>query len=257
MGSLSTVAANGLMDLTMRGEAFASPAAVYLGWFVTPPSPDGSAVEVSGGGYGREAISFDPAADGNIISDADVEWATLHSSADQMLCGWGIFDAASAGNLLAFGATPSFVIPTGGHLLVPAGQISVSSNDAHMTDWLANQWLDHLFRNDAYTPTGNVYLGLYTVTPGAATAGTEVTGGGYSRQLTSWAPAENGTSAMDEDLSWDPVHTTTAQTLTGLALSDAVTAGNRLWFGSWPAVVPVPVNDPLVLNAFSVAFRAA
>jgi hypothetical protein len=257
MGALSTYAADSLMDLTLRDDAFSSPAGVYLTWFTTPPSPDGSAVEVTGGGYAREAISFDPAADGNIVSDSDVEWATLHTTADQMLCGWGIFDASTAGNLLAFGATPSFVIPAAGHLLVPAGQITVSSNDAHMTDWLANKWLDHLFRNVAYVPTGNVYLGLYAATPTATTGGTEVTGGGYARQLTTWSIAENGTSALDADLSWDPVHTTTAQTLTGLALSDAVTAGNRLFFGTWPTTVTVPVNDPLVLNANSVAFRAA
>lgn len=257
MGSLSYFAANGLLGLTLRGDTFSSPAAVYLGWFTTPPSADGTGTEVTGGGYARQAVTFDPATDGNITSAAAVTWTALHSGSDQMLAGWGIWDAATAGNLLAFGRTPSLVIPLGAPVNVPAAAITISSDDAAMTDYLANAWLDHLFNNDTYINPSAVYIGHYTTTPTASTAGAEVADPGYDRQSAAWASPAVGASLLDAAVTWTPLATDDPQTLDGWALADANSAGNVLWFYQWPTPVDVPAGDTIELSAGMFALRAA
>jgi hypothetical protein len=252
MGALSTYAAAGLNNLTMRGDTFASPATVYLGFFVTPPAADGSATEMSGGGYVRKAITFTDPDGGQIEQDTAVTWTALHSGADQMIAGWGIWDAATAGNLLAYGRTPSYRVRMGGGFTAPAGAIAIASNGAAMSNYLADAWLAHLFRNDAYSAPSNVYIGHYTVTPTATTAGTEVSDTDYDRQVSDWDTA----GVLDNTPTWAPLATEDDQTLTGWAVLDAATAGNVLRFAAWDTPIEYVAGDTLEMTAGSATFRA-
>lgn len=256
MGCLSTYAANALLDMTLRGESFTSPATVYLGWFVSPPSADGTGTEVSGGGYTRQAVTFAAPVNGTAETDATVTFTPLHTTNDQMLAGWGIWDAASGGNLLAFGRTPAATIPAGQPLTLAAGGIDVASNDAHMTDDLANDWLDHLLRATTFTPPSDIYAGLYTATPTAAgDDGTEVSGGGYARQVATWVAADQATSVLATEISWTPLQEDDPQDVLGVALHDAVSAGSVLLFADYAAVVEVNAGDTVTHPASSLAFR--
>lgn len=252
MGALSTYAASGLNNLTLSGTTFDSPAAVWLGWFTSPPSADGSATEVSGGGHTREPITFLAAADGQIEQDAAVTWTTFHSGADQMVAGWGIFDAETSGNLLAYGRTPSYRIRMGGGFTVPAGHISIAMNGVAMSDYLANAWLDHLLRADAYAAPAGVYIGHYTVMPTRSTAGTEVSDAGYDRQSSSWDSA----GALFDTPQWAPLTTDDDQTLVGWALHDANSGGNVLRFDTWSAPIEYIAGDTLEMPAGSRILRA-
>lgn len=256
MGSLSYYSANGLLNLTLRGDTFDSPSAVYLGWFITPPAADDTGTEVSGGSYVRKAITFDPAASGDVVSDAAVTWTTLHTSEPQMLIGWGVWDASSAGNLLAFGRTPSMVIPAGGPLNVPAAAIVISSNDSHITDDLAGAWLDHLVGASAYTPPAEIWAGLYTSVPTAAGSdGTEVAGGGYGRQLTTWSVAALGESSLDSAISWAPLHAADDQDVAGIVLHDAESSGDPLMFAAYPNPVAISAGDTCGHASQTLSFR--
>jgi hypothetical protein len=251
MGALSTFAVNGLQDLTLRGDAFASPTDVYLGWFTTPPGPSGG-IEVTGGGYGREAVTFTAASEGTIEQDAAVTYTVFHAGADQMVSGWGIFDAATDGNLLAYGRTPSHVIRAGQPFEVPAGDIVVSSNDAHHSDYLANAWLDHLLGGTAYTPPASIHLGLYDVTPTATTDGSQVAG----REAVTFDPAGGQQSVIASASEWAPLDPSNPHTLTGWAISDAATDGNVLVFADWPTPIAIPALDTLSLAAGWLTLRA-
>jgi hypothetical protein len=256
MGALSDYATSAMQDHTLRDEAMTSPAAVYLTWFTSPASPDGSAVEVTGGGFTRQAITFDPAADGTIVSDAPVVWTVFHSAAAQMVTGWGIYDAATSGNLLAFGRTPSMLIPMGLPFTVNAAAIAIASNDAAMSDYLADAWLDHLFTNTTYTAPSFTYLAHYTTTPTAASAGSEVSNGEYERKLADWTTATLGAAQLGTEVTWAPL-ADTEQTLTGFAVLDDDTGGNVLWFYAWPTPVESPANDTFVLTAGMITLKAA
>lgn len=68
---------------------------------------------------------------------------------------------------------------------------------AGFTDYMENKLLDHVFRNTAYTPHAEVYVGLFTAAPtdaytGASPTGTEVSGGSYARTQATFGAASGG-----------------------------------------------------------------
>lgn len=103
-----------LLNEVFRGINFAAPATVYAALFTAAPSDAGGGTEVSGGSYARTAVTFGaPSPAGTIKNSADVTFPTATAN-------WGtithfaIFDAASAGNMLVWGAlTQSKVVNSG------------------------------------------------------------------------------------------------------------------------------------------------
>lgn len=108
----------------MKGTTFpASPATVYIALFTTAPTDDAgtSAVEVTGGSYARaaittstgwSAISGAPGAAGQISNAATVTFATPTANWGTVVA-FGIYDAATLGNLLYWNTTASQPINTG------------------------------------------------------------------------------------------------------------------------------------------------
>ena len=101
------------------------PAQTFLALFTATPTPSGGGTEVgSGSGYGRQVITFTAPASGQCSNTADIvfpiavvaDWGTITS--------YGIYDAASGGNLLYFAnlSTPRYVAVSD-QLKFPAGQL--------------------------------------------------------------------------------------------------------------------------------------
>lgn len=68
---------------------------------------------------------------------------------------------------------------------------------AGFTDVYENSLLDHVFRNQSYTPPATVYVGLFTAAPTDAytsgvPTGTEVSGGSYARTSATFGAAASG-----------------------------------------------------------------
>lgn len=95
--------------------------------------------------------------------------------------------------------------------------------------------LDHLFKGGA-TPAlsalSTVYVALFTVVPSDAGGGTEVSGSSYARQAAASAlwTRTVASIANNAEIAF-PAVTTTAYTVVGWGLFDAVTAGNMLYWG--------------------------
>ena len=76
---------------------------LYLALFTAAPSPSGGGTEVVGGAYARQLFTLDAPTNGVTQNAADIVFPTPTAS-------WGIithaavFDAASSGNMLLFGA---------------------------------------------------------------------------------------------------------------------------------------------------------
>ena len=105
--------------------AYTSPAAVYVALFTTNPAEDGSGTEVSGGGYARQAGSF--SVTGNTATTtAAIEYPT--ATADYgVVTHVGIYDASTAGNLLAYAAlTASKNISSGDVFRIPTGDLDIT-----------------------------------------------------------------------------------------------------------------------------------
>jgi len=91
-----------LINTVLRGQQYASPVKVYAGLFKSDPTDAGTGVEVSGGGYVRQEITFSSPVDGQTMNTLDILfpvatalWGTITHI--------GIYDAQTGGNLLLYG----------------------------------------------------------------------------------------------------------------------------------------------------------
>lgn len=99
------------------------------------------------------------------------------------------------------------------------------------TYYLDNNFLNVALRAIPFTPPATVYTALYIVTPGVNSAGTEVTGGGYGRQIVTFNAPVNGQVVSAADVTF-PVATADYGTIVAFALLDASSGGNMLYFGA-------------------------
>ena len=94
MAGKSTYASNRTLEYHLR------TAAVYVALFTTLPNDAGAGgVEVSGGSYARKAVAFAVAANGQTSNTGDLIWDQATTDWGSVV-GFGIYDAASAGNPL-------------------------------------------------------------------------------------------------------------------------------------------------------------
>lgn len=89
----------------------ASPASVgtlYFALFTALPSASGGGTEVTSGSYARVSVTNNntnfPATSSNIKANGTaITWPTS-TAAWGTVVGWGVYDASTAGNLLAYGS---------------------------------------------------------------------------------------------------------------------------------------------------------
>jgi len=127
MTAFSDYLENELLDHTLGGLAYSSPAAVYVGLATSSFADDNSGTgEISGGAYARKAASFAAASSGSCSTDTTITWDT--ATADWgTITHFGIFDASTAGNLLYHGAlTASNVISNGDTFEITSGNLTIS-----------------------------------------------------------------------------------------------------------------------------------
>ena len=120
--ALSNYLADALLDHTLRNVAYTSPTTVYLALFTTATDAnDATGVEVTGGSYARQAVTFGAAVDGTAESSSGITFSSMPAAT---VDGAGLYDAVSAGNLLHFSAfsTPVAVLATE-DFTVPAADI--------------------------------------------------------------------------------------------------------------------------------------
>ena len=114
-----------ILDHVFGGSAYTAPSTLYLSLHTANPDEDGSGAEVSGGGYARQTVAFTTS--GNTTSNtAAVEYPTATANFGTVTH-VGVYDAATAGNLLCYAAlTSSKTIETGDVFRVPAGDLDIT-----------------------------------------------------------------------------------------------------------------------------------
>ena len=84
---------------------------------------------------------------------------------------------------------------------------------------------------DLSLPTdGSMYLALFSVAPGEAGGGTELTGSGYARQVCDFNAAASGSKTNNGEILFPEVTGSDWATIVALAIMDAVSAGNMRWY---------------------------
>ena len=110
---------------TFSNTAYTTPGTVYVGLFTSSPSENGSGTEVSGGSYARQSGAFTTSGN-TATTSAAIEFPTATASWGT-ITHIGIYDASSAGNLLAYAAlTASKAIASGDVFRIPAGDIDIT-----------------------------------------------------------------------------------------------------------------------------------
>ncbi|MEW6171854.1 MAG: hypothetical protein AB1510_02125 [Bacillota bacterium] len=126
MSQLSNYVENALINHVLRNVALSSPVTVYVALYTSDPTDADTGTEVVGGGYARQAITFNAPVDGVATNSADVVFPTATANWGT-ISHFGIRDAATGGNLLWYGpfavAKPIY---TGDTYKIPAGQLSCS-----------------------------------------------------------------------------------------------------------------------------------
>jgi hypothetical protein len=120
----------------------------------------------------------------------------------------------------------------------------------NLTNYLESKLIDHFLGTTTYTKPTTVYVGLFTVTPGEAGGGTEVTGGSYARQSAAFGAASAGatTNSANIDFAGMPAATTVA-----IGIFDAITSGNMLLYGALTTNKTTDAGDTLRIATGSLS----
>lgn len=112
------------------------------------------------------------------------------------------------------------------------------------TNYLETALIDHVLRNTTFTSPTTIYVALFTVAPDETGGGTEVAGGSYARQSSTFsAPAPDTTSNVS-DVTF-PVATANWGTIVAFALMDAASGGNMLYYSTLTASRDIFTSDQL------------
>lgn len=126
MSAMTDYLRNKILDHVLNGVSYATPASLWLGLFTTETTPDGSGNEVSGGSYAREQMTFTSISFGSATNAADIFFPTA-TAPWYSIPYFGVFDAASGGNMLFYGKfNNAAFINTGNVYFIPTNSFIIS-----------------------------------------------------------------------------------------------------------------------------------
>lgn len=127
MAGFSDFLEDELLDHVFRNAAYTQPATVYAALFTAAPSDAGGGTECAGTDYAREAVTFGAASSGAIANSAEVDFGSTGAADWGELTHFGIYDASTAGNLLAWAALTASKTPgSGDPVKFPVGDLDVT-----------------------------------------------------------------------------------------------------------------------------------
>jgi hypothetical protein len=116
-----------ILDHVFGGAAYTAPSTLYVALYTATPNDAGGGTELSGSGYTRKSAAFTTSG-ATTSNTGAVEYDTATGSWGT-ITHIGVFDAATSGNLLAYGAlSSSKVVDTGDVFRIPAGDLDITLN---------------------------------------------------------------------------------------------------------------------------------
>lgn len=129
MASFSDYTENLVLNWLFTNNSATRPTAWYVGLFTAAPSDTGGGTEVSGNGYARVAtgtITVSGTAT-TATNDAAIEFAAASGGNWGTITHAAVFDASSAGNMLAWAPlTTSRTINDGDVFRIPASSLTIT-----------------------------------------------------------------------------------------------------------------------------------
>jgi|TARA_R110000744_G_scaffold251037_1_gene367051 hypothetical protein len=114
-----------ILDHVFGGNAYTAPSNLYLGLYTATPSDTGGGTELSGSGYARLAMAM--SVSGNLATNSAAEEFATATGSWGTVTHVGVFDAATSGNLMAYGTlSASKAVATGDVFRIPAGDLDIT-----------------------------------------------------------------------------------------------------------------------------------
>jgi hypothetical protein len=133
------------------------------------------------------------------------------------------------------------------------------------SNFLENAVLNHVLTATAYTAPTTRYLALFTNTSTNAAANLEAgtltdeistSGSAYARQTVTFAAASSGTSATNATVTF-PTATSNWGTVTHIAVMDAATSGNVLFWGAVTSAKNIEISDTFQVSSGNLTISLA
>lgn len=131
------------------------------------------------------------------------------------------------------------------------------------SNYLENKVLDHVLTATAYTAPTTRHLALFTNTSGSAAvnleAGTltdEISGGSYARQAITFNAASGGSSTSAATVTF-PAATANWGSITHVAVMDASTSGNVLFWGAVTTPKTIEIGDTFQVSSGNLTITLA
>jgi hypothetical protein len=247
MGSLSNYAEDAMLDHVLNTTAMSVPTNLYVGLSTATidDTTTGSTVTEPGDTYARVVHnSWDTAATRKTSNTGTVTFATATGSWGT-ITDWFIADAATLGNIIAYGTLAvSKAVASGNTPSFADDELDVTFNasgaSGGWTDFLCHEMLDHVFKVGSWTAPTDLYFALFTVSPTDSTFGTEcAAANNYSRaQYTgTWSASSGGASDNDAVISF-PTPSGSWGTVIAAGACDAASGTNLLLYGDTTSQEP-------------------
>lgn len=114
------------------------------------------------------------------------------------------------------------------------------------SDYLENEVLDHILGEGSrnFTSPATLYVGLFTSSGGLETNSptNEISGNGYLRQAVNFNLASGGSATNDGAIQF-PTATGTWGTITHMAIMDAISGGNVIFYSALTTAKTVETDD--------------
>ncbi len=234
MGSLSNYLELELLDHVLKTTSYTVPTNIYVALSTADPTEGGGSIaEPSGNGYARTVCNTWATAASRTTSNGIAVTFPTASGSWGTITHYALFDASTAGNMLAYGSlTTSNSVVNGNVVTFAIGEIDITFSAGAFSTYLANKFLDHVFKVASFTVPTNIYVALSTTTPtDAGTNVTEPSGNAYARTVMNvWDVAAAGATQNTNAITF-PTATGSWGTITYAAIYDASTAGNFLMYG--------------------------
>lgn len=273
MSQFTDYAENQLID-RMRGQAITLPTNWYLA--LLSAADDDSQTEIVDAGLERVPMPRDLVTWSGTQGAGSTlaSYGTSHRTSNNVeadfgvavgsgsIVGIGFFDDDEGGNCWAVWepGAPIEYVPDDPVVFAPASIAFTLGITGGMTDFLANVYIDNLFRGEDYEVSATMHAALFTASPSNAGGGTEVGGGvGYARaefegSLTSLAGTQGeGTTLASSGTSGQtsnnvqishPAPTGNWGTIVAGGWLDAATGGNLLWWAPFAAPRTISADSP-------------
>jgi len=134
------------------------------------------------------------------------------------------------------------------------------------SDYLEDKLLDHVLRNTAFTSPTAVYVGLFTEGDSAGdntdlleegTLTNEISGNGYARKAATFSAASGGSITTSGNITFDPASGGNWGTITHIAILDAASSGNVLFYGALTTSKTIEDGDTFQITAGNLTVTLA